>query len=91
MEEKEMIRIVDIDGNQIEVELVTYLVSEDENRQYLVYSKGEVRGDEEDQIIYISKFYDNDGKLMIEEIDDDAEWNDVQHLLKKIANAAETE
>ncbi len=87
MEEKKMIEVVDIDGNKIEVELVTYLVSEDGNQQYLVYSKGEVRGAEGDQIIYISKLFGQNGILRLEEIVDDNEWLAVQRLLKKIANA----
>ena len=86
-EEKKMIEVVDIDGNKIEVELVTYLVSEDGNQQYLVYSKGEVRGAEGDQIIYISKLFGQNGILRLEEIVDDNEWLAVQRLLKKIANA----
>lgn len=87
MEEKEMIDIIDIDGLSTEVELVTYLNSEDNKRQYVVYTKGEVTGDSKDQVIYISKFINDSGELKLEEITDDAEWIDVQHLLKKIANA----
>ena len=52
-----------------------------------MYTNGEVRGTEGDQVIYISKlFKDNEG-YKIQEITDDFEWNDVQHLLKKIANS----
>lgn len=87
MEEKEMIEVIDIDGLTTEVELVTYLNSEDDKRQYIVYTKGETPGTNGDQVIYISRFVNNDGELKIEEIVDDAEWIDVQHLLKKIANA----
>ena len=41
MEDKEMVVIEDSDGNKTEVELVTYLVSENHVNTYLVYSKGE--------------------------------------------------
>lgn len=85
--EKEMIEIVNSDGTVEKVELVTYLLSEDGLRQYLVYTKGEVQGAEGDQVIYISKILSDNGTLKLQEIVDDVEWTDVQRLLKKIANA----
>lgn len=87
MEAQEIIEIIDYDGLKKEVELVTYLNSSDNKRQYIVYTKGEIKGETNDQIIYISRFYNDEGILKLEEIVDDAEWVDVQHLLKKIANA----
>lgn len=86
MEEKKMIEIIDSDGIKSEVELVTFLNSDDDTRQYVVYTKGEVKGNTSDQVIYISRFINDEGILKLEEIEDDSEWIDVQHLLKKIAN-----
>ena len=82
-----MVVIEDSDGNKTEVELVTYLISEDNTNIYLVYSKNEISGVEEDEIIYISKVVVDGGTLKLEEITDDKEWALVQNLLKKIANA----
>lgn len=87
MKDKTMIEIIDIDGLKQEVELVTFLNSEDEKRDYVVYTKGETQGSSGDQVIYISRFYKENGELKLEEITEDSEWVDVQHLLKKIANA----
>ena len=87
MEEKRMIAIQKSDGSTLDVELVTYLISDDNKNVYLVYSKGEKIGTENDEIIYISKLISNEGSLKINEITDDNEWLDVQRLLKKIANA----
>lgn len=87
MDDKEIIDIVDLDGNKVEVQLITYLVSDDGLNQYIVYTKGEVRGDANDQIIYISKLFKTEDGYKIEEIQDDNEWSEVQILLKKIANA----
>lgn len=89
MEEKEMIQVIDYDGLEKEVELVTFLNSLDDKRQYVVYTKGEIKDETLDQVIYISRFYNDNGVLKLEEIEDDAEWIDVQHLLKKIANAVD--
>ena len=83
----EMIKLVDLDGNENEVELITYLISDDNMNNYVVYSKGETQGAEQDRIIYISKIYKEDNKLKVSEIIDDNEWAAVLQLLKNIANA----
>lgn len=83
----EMIKLVDLDGNENEVELITYLISDDNMSNYIVYSKGETQGAEQDRIIYISKVSKEEDKLKISEIIDDEEWSSVQQLLKNIANA----
>ena len=87
MEEKEMITIKNLDNSTIDVELVTYLVSEDGQHKYLVYSKGEKTGVNDDEIIYVSKFKIDNGLYKISAIVDDNEWLNVQQLLKRIANA----
>ena len=87
MKNKTMIEIIDADGLKQEVELITFLNSEDEKRDYVVYTKGETQGTNGDKVIYISRFYKENGELKTEEITEDSEWVDIQHLLKKIANA----
>lgn len=87
MEEKEMITIQNSDNTTMDVELVTYLVTEDKLSKYIVYSKGEKTGVNDDEIIYISKLIQDNGTLKISEITDDTEWMNVQSLLKRIANA----
>ena len=74
------------DGKTEEVELVTYLLSDDQINNYIVYSKGEKSGTEGDEVIYVSKLIKKDGKNLIEEIMDENEWSNVQTLVKKIAN-----
>ncbi len=83
---KKMIIIESSDGKSEEVELVTYLLSDDQINNYIVYSKGEKSGTEGDEVIYVSKLIKKDGKNLIEEIVDENEWFNVQTLLKKIAN-----
>ena len=85
--EKKMIIIKNSDGSSLEVELITYLFSDDDQTNYVVYSKGEINGAENDEVIYISKIKNDGEKLVIEEIADDNEWANVQVLLKRIANA----
>lgn len=86
MDSGRAIEIIDTEGNKNDVFLVTYLVSDDNLKHYIVYTKNEVIGTEGDQIIYISRLFKDSEGLKIQEIVDDGEWNEVQRLLKKIAN-----
>lgn len=85
--EKKMITIQNSDGTTYDVELITYLFSDDQTLHYIVYSKGEMSGDQGDEIIYISRIVKEGDVISIEEIMDDNEWSNIQNLLKKIANA----
>ena len=85
MENRKVI-IQDSDGVKTEVELVTYLINDSNKKTYLVYSKGEKTGAEDDEIIYVSRIVREDNIIYIDEITDDNEWIEVQNLLKKIAN-----
>lgn len=85
--EKKMIKIKSSDGSFMDVELVTYLFDENQQNNYVVYSKGEVKSAEGDEVIYISKIINNNGVLSVTEIVDDNEWLNVQNMLKRIANA----
>ena len=84
---KKMVTIDYGDGKTVDVELVTYLLSDDQINNYIVYSKGEKSGTEGDEVIYVSKKKKNGDKTLIEEIKDENEWSNVQNLLKKIANS----
>lgn len=87
MDNKEMAELIDIDGLSSDVEVVTYLNSEDNKRQYVVYTKEEIQEETGNQVIYIAKIIPEGNVFKLEEITDDLEWIDVQHLLKSIANA----
>ena len=84
--ENTVVEIQKSDGSIENVNLVTYLISEDNASQFIVYSKNEVQGDANDHVIYIAKVISDNGTLKLEDISDE-EWTNVQHLLKKIANA----
>lgn len=81
-----MAELIDVDGLSSEIEVVTYLNSDDDKRQYVVYTKGEVQEQTGNQVIYIARMLKENDMIKLEEITDDLEWIDVQHLLKKIAN-----
>lgn len=85
MDNRELIEIVTSSGKVEQVQLVTYLISDDKLKQYIVYTKNEVRGNN-DRVIYISKLYKVGEEMHLDEISDDQEWIYVQSLLKRIAN-----
>ena len=87
MDNKEIAELIDIDGLSTEIEVVTYLNSEDDKRQYVVYTKGENLYANQEAIENIARIVKDGEILKLEEITEDTEWVDVQHLLKQIANA----
>lgn len=86
-EEKRMITIKNANGESNEVELITYLISEDNRTSYMVYSKGEKVGAEDDEIFYITRIETEGNVVKMSPIESDDEWQSVQKLLKQIANA----
>lgn len=85
--ELERVKMIDLNGNETEVQVITYLISDDGQSNYLVYTKGETQGAEQDKVIYISKLQKEGTDLKLSSITNDEEWSAVQILLKKIANA----
>lgn len=86
MENNKNIVIQNIDGTTVNAELVTYLISEDKLHSYLVYSKGEKNVPSGDEVIYITRFVNDNGIYKVFGIESDNEWLEVQRLLKAIAN-----
>ncbi len=87
MEEKDIVELVDSSGSKTSIEVVTYLTSLDKTKNYVVYTKGEVRGEAMNHVIYISRIQKSGDNYEIDEITSDDEWADVQRLLKRIANS----
>lgn len=85
--DKKMIQIENSDGIVSDVELVTYLIDDTKQINYIVFSKGEKSGNEGDEVIYVSRVKNDNGIIEVEEIKDEDEWTSVQRLLKMIANS----
>ena len=85
--DRKLIQIEEANGNLVDAELITYLIDDEGQKQYIVYSKGETSGNDGDEVIYISRILNSGGTLKIEEITDENEWQTVQKLLKMIANS----
>ena len=83
--EKEMIRVVDTDGMELDVELISILEDKEENNKYLVYTKGETQKNG-NLILYISKVVIDGTSYVLDNIDDDAEWGNVKRIMSEIVS-----
>ena len=80
MNKRETITITNEKGEDIDYELVTTIINEKTNIKYIVYKDLDDNG-EEDIELYISRVVTENGEEVIEEIDDEEEWNHVSQVL----------
>jgi uncharacterized protein YrzB (UPF0473 family) len=83
--EKEMIRVVDTDGVELDVELISILEDKEENNKYLVYTKGETQKNG-NLILYIAKIVIAGNSYVLENVDDDTEWGNVKRIMSEIVS-----
>lgn len=79
--ERDTITITDSNGKDIEYELVTVIENEKTNIKYLVYKDLIDDEDSDDIDLYISRVVIEDGQEIIEEIEDEKEWESVAKVL----------
>ncbi len=83
--EEEMIRIIDVDGLELDVEKVAILENEEENTKYLVYAKGETQKSG-NKILYISKLVVGEKGYELDNITDEEEWMNVKKIMSEIVS-----
>ncbi len=81
--ERELIRLIDADDTQLDVELISIL--EDNFEKYIIYTKGESQKNG-NLIIYVSKLKIKEGKYYLENVHSDDEWSRIKMLLSDIIN-----
>lgn len=83
--EREMIKIIDVDGVELEVELISILEDKDENNKYLVYTKGETQKSG-NKILYITKLVVGKKGYELSNITEDEEWMNVKKIMSEIVS-----
>lgn len=83
--EKEMIKIMDADGVELEVEKVAILEDKEETNKYLVYTKGETQKSG-NKVLYIAKLMVGEKGYELDNITDDDEWMNVKKLMSEIVS-----
>ncbi len=83
--EEEIIRIIDVDGVEQQVEKVAILEDEEEKNKYLVYAKGETQKSG-NKILYISKLIVGEKGYELDNITDEEEWINVKKIMSEIVS-----
>jgi len=80
-----MIRIIDVDGLELDVEKVAILENEEENTKYLVYAKCETQKSG-NKILYIAKLTVGEKGYELDNITDEDEWMNVKKIMSEIVS-----
>ncbi len=83
--EEEIIRIIDVDGVEQQVEKVAILEDEEEKNKYLVYAKGETQKSG-NKILYIAKLTVGEKGYELDNITDEDEWMNVKKIMSEIVS-----
>lgn len=80
-----MIRIIDVDGVEQQVEKVAILEDKEEQNKYLVYAKGETQKSG-NKILYIAKLVVGEKGYELDNITDEEEWTNVKKIMSEIVS-----
>jgi uncharacterized protein YrzB (UPF0473 family) len=83
-EEKKMITIVDSNGNREDVEVLVAFKMEDNNKEYVIYTKNE-KDENGNTTIYASALEEVNGKKQLTGINTDEEWQKIKEIIKELA------
>ena len=84
LEMENILNVEDENGNVIGVEVLDiFTLPEYPEKQYIMYSKGEVV-DEENEKVYVSIIDDSGESAELLNIEDENEWNKVQEYINKV-------
>lgn len=84
LEMENILNVEDENGNIIGVEVLDiFTLPEYPEKQYIMYSKGEVV-DEENEKVYVSIIDDSGESAELLNIEDENEWNKVQEYINKV-------
>ena len=84
MEENKMIKIVDEDGSNEDVEVVFDFEFKDNQKEYVIYTKNE-RDDDNNITIYVSHVDRSSGNPKLLGVDSEEEWNRIKDVLRELA------
>lgn len=84
MEDKKMMTTVLPDGSKEEVEVLLTFKFNDNNNEYIIYTKNEV--DEAGNVtIYISKIDRTTGSIVLNTVSDNDEWTRIKSVLRELS------
>lgn len=84
MEEKEMITLVNENGTKEEVELLLSFKFNDNNKEYVIYTKNE-KDDNGNVTIYVSSVTKVGNESTLNTVSDESEWSRIKDLLRELS------
>ena len=84
MEDKKMMTITLANGNKEEVELLLSFKFNDNNKEYVIYTKNET-DDNGNVTIYVSSVTRVNDDVTLSTVTDDAEWSRIKDLLRELS------
>lgn len=88
MEDKTMIKIINEEGKEVEVEVVQYFTLESTGKDYIVYTEGET-DEAGDVLVYTSEVVEHDDEIELKGIEDPKVLEEVVEYLTNIVQAEE--
>ncbi|MEG0137864.1 MAG: DUF1292 domain-containing protein [Bacilli bacterium] len=89
MENKEMIKIIDEQGTEKEVEVVAYFTLKTNNKDYLIYTENKVDASGNVEVYTSEVLTQADGTLDLKGVDDDSVWVEIKKVMLDIAKDGE--
>lgn len=89
MENKEMIKIIDEQGTEKEVEVVAYFTLKSNNKDYLIYTENKVDASGNVEVYTSEVLTQADGTLDLKGVDDDSVWVEIKKVMLDIAKDGE--
>ena len=87
MNDKKNIMITTLpDGSEEEVEVLLAFKFNDNNKEYVIYTKNEV-DDNGNVTIYISNVVKNGDNVSLTTVADDSEWTRIKNVLRELSKA----
>ena len=72
---------VENNGKEIECDIVCTFKDKTNDRNYIIYTDG-TKDDVGDSIIYASRYTEKDNSIILEDIENEYEWNLIDNMLK---------
>ena len=88
MENKEIVKIIDEQGTEKEIEVVAYFTLKINNKDYIIYTenKMDASGNVE---VYTSEVIKNENGLELKGVEDDSVWVEIKKVMLDIAKDGE--
>ena len=85
-EDKKTMTIVAQDGSVEEVEVILAFKFEDNNKEYVIYTKNE-KDDKGLVTVYVSNVDRSSGETKLYGVDDESEWNKIKDVLRELSKS----